>query len=193
MSMAQRNGRYTVADYQTWPDEERWELIDGEAYMMTPAPSGRHQQISSEVGGQLWTALKASPCVLYYAPTDLAFATAEDTDTVVQPDLFIMCGPHKSNGQVIGIPVLVIEILSLTTARRDKVTKRALYERVGVKEYWIVDPVYEVIDVFVHDGTEYSRNQTVAKGDSLSVSMLDGVWVDVEAVFTKNRASETEE
>ena len=193
MSMAQRNGRYTVADYQTWPDEERWELIDGEAYMMTPAPSGRHQQISSEVGGQLWTALKASPCVLYYAPTDLAFATAEDTDTVVQPDLFIMCGPHKSNGQVIGIPVLVIEILSLTTARRDKVTKRALYERVGVKEYWIVDPVYEVIDVFVHDGTRYSRNQTVAKGDSVSVSMLDGVLVDVEAVFTKNRASETEE
>ncbi len=193
MSMAQRNGRYTVADYQTWPDEERWELIDGEAYMMTPAPSGRHQQISSEVGGQLWTALKASPCVLYYAPTDLAFEAAEDTDTVVQPDLFIMCGPHKSNGQVIGIPVLVIEILSLSTARRDKVTKRALYERVGVKEYWIVDPVYEVIDVFVHDGTEYSRNQTVAKGDSLSVSMLDGVWVDVEAVFTKNRASETEE
>ncbi len=196
MSMAQKKGHYTVADYALWPEGERWELIDGEAYLMTPAPSRRHQQIAAQLVGQFLASLQGRPCTVYPAPSDLTFGDKADdqADTVVQPDLFVMCGSHGgTENRVIGVPVLIIEILSPSSARRDKIVKLALYQRVGVKEYWIVDPIYEVIDVFVHNGTEYGRSQTVAKDDSLALSTLDGVSVDVEAVFTQNRAPETEE
>lgn len=185
--MARRNGRYTVADHATWPEDERWELIGGEAHMMTPAPSGRHQQISVRLTSRLDVALENAPCVLYHAPTDLLFEATEETDTVVEPDLFVICGPHKSNGQVIGIPVLVIEILSPSTARRDKVVKRALYERVGVKEYWLVDPSNEIVDIMVHDGARFGPLQSYGQGDIIESTMLPGIAIEVKSVFAQKK------
>ena len=185
MSMVRRNGRYTIADYATWPEDERWELIDGEAYAMTPAPNTRHQQISVKLTAMLDSALGNTPCIPYHAPTDVTFDEAEDTNTVVEPDLFVMCGPHGTGNRVTGVPVLVIEILSPLTARRDKVVKRALYERVGVKEYWLVDPANEIIDVLVQDGGRLSLSHTVGREDTLQSTALPSVVIDVNAVFAQ--------
>ena len=176
--------RYTYADYVTWTGDERWELIDGAAHLMSPGPSMDHQEILVQLGGLLWTALRGKPCTLYVAPTDVTFEEAEDTPTVVQPDLFVMCGEYRRGKRVIDVPALIIEILSPSTARKDRVTKRALYERVGVKEYWIVDGANETVDVLRRDGEQhYEGPQIFGRGDTILSVALPDVSIEVALIF----------
>ena len=184
VSMIRRNGRFTYADYVTWDGDERWELIDGAAVMMTPAPSPEHQEIAVRLSGELYAQLRRRNCQVYVAPTDLTFDAAEETPTVVQPDLFVMCGTYDREKRITGVPVLVIEILSPSTARRDKIAKLALYERVGVPEYWIVDGANRVIDVFLRAGTAYGRPKSHGEGDVVTATSMEGVTMDVNAVFS---------
>lgn len=186
MSMVQRNGRFTYADYVTWDDDERWELIDGEAVMMTPAPSPEHQEIVVRLSGEWYAQLRGRSCHVYVAPTDLTFDAAEETPTVVQPDLFVMCGTYDREKRITGVPALVIEILSPSTARRDKIAKLALYERVGVPEYWIVDGANRVIDVFLLDGAAYGRPKSHGEGDVVTATSVEGVTVDVNTIFSSS-------
>lgn len=135
---------HTVEDWKTW--EGRWELINGVAYDMTPAPSVEHQRVSMRFSLVIGTALEdakkkagSGDCECFAAPIDLYLP---DQQSVFQPDLLIVCDPSKvAPHGIVGVPDLVVEILSPSTASRDTVKKRWAYEAAGVPEYLIVDPV----------------------------------------------------
>jgi len=133
---------YTLEDWKTW--EGRWELIHGVAYDMTPAPSPEHQRISFQLQLAIHNALEAARgkdgggCEVFSAPLDL-FIPGEHS--VYQPDLVVVCDPAKITQRGIeGVPDLVVEILSPSTAGKDVTRKRWTYEAAGVPEYLIVDP-----------------------------------------------------
>jgi len=133
----QQQARYTVADYLNWPDDERWELIAGEVYNMSPAPTVKHQSIVGDFYNQLKQQLKGKSCVPYVAPLDVVLS---DND-VVQPDVLVVCDPAKiTEKNIQGAPDLVVEVLSPGTALKDMREKKALYERSGVREYVVIDP-----------------------------------------------------
>ena len=148
------NHKFTYKDYSSWPDDERWELIDGVAYDMSPAPSRKHQKISRILSSEIDNFLKHGKCELYTAPFDIFFPdyidqNTEDIVTVVQPDLSVICNKNKLIDKgCYGAPDLIIEILSPSTSKKDLNEKFQLYEKHGVKEYWIVDPGNKFIQVF---------------------------------------------
>ncbi len=132
---------YTWDDYQCW--EGAWELIDGIAYAMSPAPSIQHQSISNNIAWLLKQQLDGCENCMALLPVDWRI----DDDTVVQPDNLIVCG-NTSGKYLTKAPVLIVEILSKATAHKDKTTKSKLYEKEGVKFYLIVDPETTIIEIY---------------------------------------------
>lgn len=134
---------YKIEDWQAW--EGRWELIQGVPYAMTPAPSPDHQRTSFHLQKAIDAALEEAKrkgdggdCEVLSAPLDL-FLPGEQS--VYQPDLVVVCDPAKITARGIeGIPDLVVEILSPSTASKDMARKRWCYEAAGIPEYLIVDP-----------------------------------------------------
>jgi len=183
--------RFTYADYLTWPDEERWELIDGEAYDMSPGPEVQHQRIVVRLSTRFAVHLEGKPCQVFVAPLDVRpLATSDmsddDVNTVVQPDLIIVCDKKKLEKRgVVGAPDLVVEILSPFTARKDISKKFDLYELAGVREYWVVFPNEQFIQVYRLVNGVYGRHQIVEPGDVLEVPWLDDFKLDVAAVFAE--------
>jgi Uma2 family endonuclease len=182
--------KWTYADYRTWPDDERWELIDGEAFLMSPAPTRRHQEISIELASQFHVHLKGKWCKVYVAPFDVRLSAGEGTDdeailTVVQPDIVVVCDPSKLDERgCIGVPDLIVEILSPSTAERDLKDKFYLYQRVGVKEYWLVSQSDSTLMVFKLNAIgEYGRPEMYGARDRVDVPMLGDLVVDLADVF----------
>lgn len=138
--------RYTLADMLAWETEKRYELIDGIPYLMSPGPSRRHQRIGREIYRQISTYLLGKTYEVYIAPFDVRLFEQsgegpESVDTVVRPDISVICDTEKLDETGCkGAPDLVIEVLSPSTHNRDRLTKFNLYQRAGVREYWIVDP-----------------------------------------------------
>ncbi len=156
------NAHYTYRDYKTWPEDERWELINGKAvplYGMSPAPKLRHQTLLFKLASQLDAFFEGKPCHPFISPVDVFFPKTgealDENDQVVQPDLFVVCDQAKLFDEGIhGAPDFIIEILSPSTALRDQSDKRALYEEGGVREYWIVNP--DTLEAFIYTLTEGS-------------------------------------
>ncbi len=151
---------FTYADYLKWPDDERWELIDGEPYAMSPAPTISHQTLVGQLFRQIDEALDGAPCRALIAPVDVLLPSPNEADdqaaTVVQPDILVVCDPEKfTERNVRGAPDWIIEVLSPATARHDHLTKRALYERAGVREYWLVHPVDRIVTVYTLKDGQY--------------------------------------
>jgi Uma2 family endonuclease len=146
---------YTYGDYRTWADEERWELIDGAAWAMSPAANRYHQALSVELGRQISNFLQGKPFRMYQAPFDVLLPESADQDddavtTVVQPDVVVICDRAKlTPAGCTGAPDWIVEILSPRTARKDFELKLHLYERHGVREYWIVDPGNRFVHVYL--------------------------------------------
>ncbi|MFA6507266.1 MAG: Uma2 family endonuclease [Treponemataceae bacterium] len=161
MSTVKPDVHYTVADYKTWPDEERWELINGIAYSMSPAPRSTHQRISRKLFSQIDGFLVGKPCELFYSPIDVYLsdpdAADDQADTVVQPDILVVCDPSKVVDEGIrGAPDFIVEILSDSTAYKDLNEKKTLYETHGVREYWIVKPSDGSVLAWHFDGTRFA-------------------------------------
>lgn len=181
--------RYNYADYLNWPENEKWEIIDGVPYNMTPAPSRRHQKISGALFNRLYNYLEGKPCEVYSAPFDVRLPVSNETDeqiqTVVQPDLVVVCDPSKLDERGCkGAPDLVVEILSPLTAKKDLREKFFLYERVGVKEYWIVHPAEKTISVFkLEEELKYGRAEIYSEEDKLTTEILAGLQIDLSSVF----------
>lgn len=134
---------YTVGDYLSWKFDEMVELIKGKIYNMSPAPRGKHQEISGNIFGNLFNLLRSRnlDCKLYSAPYDVYLKGLESwNETVVQPDICIICDFDKIHDKgCVGAPDMIVEILSPSTLRKDVDTKFHLYEENGVREYWIVN------------------------------------------------------
>lgn len=137
--------RFTYRHYRTWPDNERWELIEGQAWNMCAAPMRRHQRLSGRLYRWLGNFLEGKSCEAYAAPFDVLLPEGDededDIDTVVQPDIVVYCDTSKLRDYgARGAPDLVVEILSPSTSRKDQKEKLDLYEKHGVREYWVLDP-----------------------------------------------------
>lgn len=182
--------RYTYADYLRWPDDERWELIDGEAYAMTPAPTPNHQTIEAELIRQLASYFLDKPCRVFPAPFDVRLprdAEADDAvNTVVQPDIAVVCDDAKIDRRGCrGAPDWVIEILSPSTAGHDQVRKLALYERHGVKELWIVHPDDRIVMAFRLEGDRYGRPEIAETRETTAPALFPDLAIDWALVFAK--------
>lgn len=181
---------YTYGDYRRWPEDERWELIDGVAYNMCAAPTTGHQRVVVELGYQLEGFLRGKPCRLFLAPCDVFFPRLreqdeDDVDTVVQPDLLVVCDPSRirSNG-IWGAPDLTVEILSPTTSRKDLREKYDLYQRSGVKEYWVVDPTGRWVQQYVlgPQGV-YAPEVTFVETGTVVCTALEGFTLNVAELW----------
>ncbi|MDR1727824.1 MAG: Uma2 family endonuclease, partial [Acidobacteriota bacterium] len=156
MPLPRREQRYTYADYCTWNDGERWELIDGAPYLMSPAPGRRHQEISGELFAQLHNFLEGKPCKVYIAPFDVRLDAGGEDDTVCQPDIIVVCDTSKLDEKGCkGAPDLAVEVLSPSSTRMDGVVKLEKYREAGVREYWIVSPDARGVQAFLLDGGRY--------------------------------------
>ena len=170
---------FTYANYRQRPDDERWELIDGEAYAMAPAPSVSHQTLVLNMARQIDEALDGTPCRALIAPLDVLLPKVDEADeaddsisTVVQPDILVVCDPEKiTERNVRGAPDWIIEVLSPATARHDHLTKRALYQGAGVREYWLVHPVDRILTVYVLQDGQYSAPE-IAEMDGERASAI---------------------
>ena len=157
MKSALKNDRaYTYTDYLTWSGDERWEIIDGTAYAMSPSPSPHHQLISGNLFGAFWNYSKNKQCQVYSAPFDVRLPkngeSEQTASTVVQPDIAIICDKSKLDSKGCnGSPDLIIEVLSPSTIKNDMIRKLNLYEQHGILEYWIVDPIHKTVARFVYD------------------------------------------
>lgn len=182
---------FTYGDYRTWDDGERWELIDGVAFNMSPAPSPRHQILLADLVRQFTSYLQGKPCRAIPAPLDVRLAESDEHDdditTVVQPDLSIVCDRSRlDDSGYRGAPDLIVEILSPSTAQKDLKIKFARYERAGVREYWIVDPAVKTVMVFMlgADG-RYGRPSVYIDTDRPLVGIFPELEIDLEAVFAE--------
>lgn len=183
--------KYTYGDYSYWPDSERWELIHGKAYCMSPAPLRRHQDISVKFVYQIYDYLKNKPCNIYSAPFDVRLPEAdesdEDIETVVQPDIVVVCDEAKLDERGCrGAPDLIIEITSPSTVSKDIKEKFYLYEQHGVKEYWIVYPAEKNVLVYklASDG-QYGRPEVYVDDEKIKVGILKGLTIDLIHIFGK--------
>ena len=171
---------YDWDDYRSWPDDQRWEVIAGEAFAMTPAPMPRHQLILSKLN-RLWDEyLDNKPCMVLPSPIDVKLS---DED-VVQPDLVVVCEREKiTRTHVEGVPTLVVEILSESTALYDRTRKLRLYARSGVKEVWLVTPYPWLVEVLLLDGASYRIAGTYTRADQLESPTFPDLRIALEKVF----------
>ena len=191
MGLALRTEKhYTYADYLQWPDETRYELIDGEAFLMSPAPLVEHQEVAGEVFRQLANQLDGQPCRPYIAPVDVRLPRKDEADaaidTVVQPDILVVCDPRKIDRRgVRGAPDWVLEVLSPSTAAHDQIAKRRTYERAGVREYWLVHPGDRTLTVYVLDNGQYGRPEIYELKDATPIGVLPGVSIAWDALVAR--------
>ena len=175
---------FTYSDYKTWDFDVRYELIDGTAYMMAP-PSRKHQLIVGELFRQLANFLLDKPCEVYPAPFGVRLNAAQDDDTVLEPDIVVVCDTSKLDDKgCIGAPDMVVEIISPSTAGRDYVVKYMKYMNAGVKEYWIVDPESKTVQVHLLRDGEY-KTSAYGEKDHVSVHVLGGCVIDFTRIFTE--------
>ncbi|MBN1670939.1 MAG: Uma2 family endonuclease [Kiritimatiellae bacterium] len=173
--------RHTWQEYRSWGNEERWELIDGVAYAMTPAPSARHQWISGRLFGQLSRYFQGKACEPFSAPADVKLSAHD----VVQPDLFIVCDKTQiKESHIEGPPALIVEILSPSSVAHDRARKMALYARSCVKEVWLVTPHPPIVEVYVLDGESYRVAEACSERDRLESRTFPGLIIELSEVFT---------
>ncbi len=181
MPLPKENGRFTYHDYETWPDDERWELIDGVAYNMSPAPSLKHQDIAGNIYLALRNALDGKPCRVFVAPTDVLISEYD----VVQPDVLVVCDPKKlTDKNVQGAPDLVIEVLSPATAKKDRWDKKRLYEKHGVREYILADPEGRYVERYLlgEDGL-FDRGKVFDSKAELKLVSIETITIPLLDVF----------
>lgn len=188
MPLSTGTQRDTFAGY---PDQDGNDLVEriGEEQFMLPPPDSAHQFICGELFAQLHRHLKGTECRVVAAPFGVRLFeqegdTPEDVDTVVMPDLSVICDPGKIDARGCkGAPDLIVEILSPSTRRHDRLVKLGLYQRAGVKEYWIVDPENRSVQVFVKDGDFLHLAEDYGAADLAKVNVLADCSIRLDAVF----------
>lgn len=182
---------YTYTDILSFGEDVRAEIINGELYMMA-SPTPYHQYIAASLTAQIFDFLSDKPCNVYPAPIDVRLFednndTPEDIDTVVVPDIIVVCDKDKIDKRGCkGAPDMIIEILSPSTARRDNFVKLNLYSRAKVREYWIVDPQNNIVNVCLPD--ENGRlilSEAYTKENKAKISVLPGCKIDLSKVLTE--------
>jgi Uma2 family endonuclease len=169
-------------------EEDRYEIVEGIRYDLKPAPTVTHQQISGSIHIMLHQTCYANGTILY-APIDVYL----DAENQFQPDLVYILHENASiikEKRIEGAPDLVVEILSPSTSHNDKIRKKRQYERHGVKEYWIVDPVHRTVDQFIRDENKFVLYETYSMSGRMTSSLFSCIDIDMSRVFSPARHSE---
>lgn len=191
MALPAEKERYTFADALTWDENEHIEIINGEAFMLA-TPSTDHQLISGALFAQLYNFLEGKKCRVLPAPFAVRLFEKDgdepdSVDTVVEPDISVVCDRNKLDEKGCkGAPDMVIEILSPSTHRYDRITKYNLYQRAGVREYWIVEPETQTVHVFLRNESGILLpHESYGRKDVAKVNALDGCFVELSKVFSE--------
>jgi Uma2 family endonuclease len=180
--------RYSYADYLLWRFQERVELIRGRIREMA-APSTLHQSISGALYLALGNHLKKSPCKIFSAPFDVRLTPTKITPDgkiydVVQPDLVVVCDVAQLDIKgCVGAPDLVVEILSPGNNSKELKDKFDLYEANGVKEYWIVSPTEQTLQLNILTNGRFVPSRLFTRGDIVASGILNGFTLDLNEVF----------
>lgn len=173
------NQRYTWSDYCHWPDCERWELIAGQAFAMSPSPTTRHQRIVGKLFRAIAAALAGNPCEPFVSPLDVKLS---ETD-IVQPDILVVCDPDQIKPtHVEGPPALVIEVISDASVIHDRLRKLQLYARSGIAEYWIVTPTPGIVEVLLLDGESFRVAGTYGQADTVQSPSLPTLAIPLAGI-----------
>jgi Uma2 family endonuclease len=184
MPLPQRDTQlHTYADYLQWTEEQRYELIDGIAYLMAPAPSRSHQEVAGQIYRQAANALEGKTCRAYAAAFDVRLPKGgkadSEIDTVVQPDVLIACDRAKLDERgMCGAPDWVAEILSPSTASYDYIIKLGSYERAGVPELWLIHPTDRMLAIYRLEGVRYGRPTVLELKGQTPIAAVPGVSID---------------
>jgi Uma2 family endonuclease len=183
---------FTYADYKDWElDEgERYELLEGVPYAMS-APSDYHQAILGYMSNKIYNFLEGKPCKVRVAPYDVRLfyketddgEDLEEDDTVVQPDIVVICDEKKrgkEGGR--GAPDMVIEIMSPSNTTSEMLKKYKLYQRAGVREFWVIYPEEKELETYYFDNGLAEDGENITEG-KVPVAILPGLELDVEAIF----------
>lgn len=187
LSQLDMNALYTYADYLTWDIKERLELLKGKIALMSPAPGLQHQQVVGQLFILIGNYFFDRPCQAFVAPFDVRlFSSQKETDTVVQPDICIVCDESKLDPRGCnGAPDLVVEVLSPGNSRKEMKDKFSLYEEAGVKEYWLVHPADPSLIKYIrNDEGVFIGKQPYTDQDILSTNLFPGLEIDLDRVFT---------
>jgi len=176
--------RMRYLEYLKISETERVEWLDGQIYYMA-APVLKHQDLVLDLGVIFRIHLHGKTCKPFIAPCEVKIDFLNGSDSELQPDVMVVCDPEKLDERGIkGPPDLIIEVLSPSTARYDRVNKFNKYLAVGVREYWIIDPLKEeiLVNLLTDDKLNY-LTQTYKKGDNVKVSVLDDLVINVTNLF----------
>jgi Uma2 family endonuclease len=185
--MRQRDTQHhTYADYLTWSATYGDEVIDGIAYVREPpAPSRLHQEVVGELHRQIANSLQGKRLRVYAAPFDIRLpkngGADDQIDTVIQPDLIIVCDLHKLDDRGMrGAPDWIAEVLSLSTATYDRAIKLRAFERAGVPEVWLIDPTDRTVAIYrIADG-QYGPSVLLELRGRTAITAVPGVIIDWE-------------
>jgi Uma2 family endonuclease len=192
MVVSKRDEHYhTYADYLVWSNTYGDELIDGTAYVREPpSPSPSHQWILVELCRQIAVALEERPYRVYVSPLDVRLpkSTEEDdlVDTVVQPDILIVSDSQRIDARgVRGAPDWLAEVLSRSTARHDKSVKIPAYERAGVREVWLIDPIARTLSIYRLEKGRYGSPTDLQLKGQTSLNAVPGVTVNWDRLIAR--------
>ena len=185
MVLPKEGRRYTYKEYLTWDDEIHYELIEGVPYAMAGTRLS-HAAVRGELETILRTYLRDKKCRVFSETVDVLLSANEndDHDTVVKPDILVVCDPTKLRERVVvGAPDLIMEVLSRSTSRMDRITKLRLYENAGVREYWVVDPFNKVVKTYILKNKKYGDPANYEVTDTIRVHIFEDLDITLEDIF----------
>ena len=182
--------KISYAELLEFDDEKRYELIDGVPYLMA-SPRVDHQDILGELYYQLKTYLKGKTCRVFASPLDVKLSGEKDNKkefNVVQPDIMVVCDQNKiTEKNIQGAPDLAIEITSPNNPAHDKLVKLNLYQKFGVKEYWIVSLEEQIISVFLlNEDKIYTIPKAYYLDEKIKVNVLKECYIDLSEFCKEN-------
>lgn len=179
-----REGRFRLQANRLDPEMlERWERIDGQIYDMSPSPTIEHQRAVGSLFRLISNHLQGKTCEAFVAPFDV-FLDGDELGNYVQPDITVVCDPSKLQSKgCLGVPDMVVEVLSPNTAKKDKGAKLRAFRKAGVRECWIVDPYNRFVEVFLLTEEGNAFPTVYSQDDTVAVNVLAGLTIDLKDIF----------
>lgn len=194
MGIADKNQKImTYKEYAIWGEEERCEVLDGKMISMAPSPLPEHQEISMQMSIEIGSYLRGKDCRAFAAPIDVYLFedsrkkwVDENVRNWVTPDLIVVCDPNKiKRNKILGAPDMVIEIISSSSAKIDRIDKRLAYQRAGVREYWIIDPANQIVEVYLLKNHSLELHDVFNREDMIPIHVLEDLRIDLAVIFPK--------